>query len=201
MSQLQFIIYIKTNYIENSDIDNPLKSHFITAESKILDPNKYLSKRFKLIRNTFNNMDKMFQLYSDEDQKEFLSYHGDVVEFEFNSAAREAEENIALWSIELSERKNIHYRRVYSFQELCEDMGGFFGIVYLLGQILNELFSLKNPSIDYLTHYFRVSHDDEDNQDTARDFSTKVWLEQTKSLNLSKCQKFMNSSKIFLCFL
>ena len=41
MGQLQLILYIKTNYIENNDIDDPLKSHFINAESYILDTNKY----------------------------------------------------------------------------------------------------------------------------------------------------------------
>ena len=112
------------------------------------------------------------------------------------------EGNIAIWAFGLSERKNIHYRRVYSFTELCEDMGGFFGIVYLFGQILNELFSCKNPSIDYLTHYYRVSNDDSDNQDKPRDFSRKKeWLEQTKPLSLSKCSEIINSSKVFLCFL
>ena len=81
-------------------------------------------------------------------------------------------------------------------------MGGFFGIVYLFGQILNELFSCKNPSIDYLAHYYKVSNDDNDNNGTPRDFiNKKVWLEKTKTLRLSKFQELMNSSKVFLCFL
>ena len=86
-------------------------------------------------------------------------------------------------------------------------MGGFFGIVYLLGQILNELFSCKNPSIDYLTYYYRVSKDDSDPKRqislvTPQDYSSKkVWLEQTKPLSLTWCQELLNSSRVFLCFL
>ena len=37
MGQLQLILYIKTNYIENNDIDDPLKSHFIVVESQVLN--------------------------------------------------------------------------------------------------------------------------------------------------------------------
>ena len=60
MSQMQFVTYVKTNYIQNSDIDDPIKSHFLIAESYVLDTKKHLAKRLKLTRNTFNNMDKMF---------------------------------------------------------------------------------------------------------------------------------------------
>ena len=53
--------------------------------------------------------------------------------------------------------------------DFLEDMGGFFGIVYLFGQILNELLSCGNPSIDYLKHYYRVSGDVDVSSNTGQD--------------------------------
>ena len=51
-----------TNYIEFENIDDPFKSHILTAERfKVdLETHKASSKIFKLKRNSFKRMDKMF---------------------------------------------------------------------------------------------------------------------------------------------
>ena len=159
-------------------------------------------------------MDKMFQLYQEDDNSDFLSYHDNWTNFHIP----QFQKAFSTWSIVLGERKTVHFRRVYSLMNFLEDTGGFFGIIYLFGQVLNDLFSCKNPSIDYLTYYYRVSADGDDNlcpenkghrkksskkvsNDTHLSEKRKQWLQKTEPLKLSRCQQLSNSSKVFRFFL
>ena len=56
-------------------------------------------------------------------------------------------ELFASYAITLSHTLVIHQRNVYSILQFLEDLGGLFGIIYLLGVVLNFLFTTKNTQI------------------------------------------------------
>ena len=66
----------------------------------------------------------------------------------------------ASYAFTISDSLVIHHRYVYSILQFMEDLGGLFGIIYLLGIVLNFLLTTKNPAIDYLQYYYRVNEED-----------------------------------------
>lgn len=93
------------------------------------------------------------QAFNGPEQIEYLSYKDNIVDGSSVRVKGAPKRYIEL-KISLGEQKGIQKRLVYSFLQFMEDLGGFFGVMYAFGAVFNFLFQCKNPSVEYLTHYF-----------------------------------------------
>lgn len=115
---LQFKIWIRTNFLEYEDIDEPERAQLINGVNERVDSANLIRRELLFQRHWFSRQDGYEQLLSPETESRFLSFKGESVSliptgdyFEYQFA--------------LSENVTVSSRRIYSIMSFLGDVGGF----------------------------------------------------------------------------
>ena len=131
------------SFIDYEDIEMPVKSILIGGQEIFLESDTFVSQQINVQQHQFNDLPMRFQIGAETSSKEFLSIDSEQIV----SSGRGDRPILFRSHIMMNEKLNIHNRQVLSIMEFLEKLGGTQASLFLVGAILNFLFTGREKAL------------------------------------------------------
>lgn len=155
MTPMAFIMTNIFNFVDNADIQSPLKAILKPSQVFFLKPEEEIREQIYFSKHLFSDHTARVQLLYEEEETSYL----ELDRIAFNSMPPIGHEpRFVQIIIALSEKEVLQSRRVYDSTDIFGDVGGILSIMVLFGKFFNFLLTGNEFASQALGHYFSLEN-------------------------------------------